>query len=191
MTKTEREALRQTVAQCCGDAVGKQMCSNYGCRNIEALLDECDRLEQASEDRRTALGQEIRNSLKVRGYWVPKELASSDLILAVAKALDKIDRLRECLAGAREDQKNANDCIVGMDWERDRLRTGFQLLIESVWDGNVVMVPRMADVVEAQAILADEDKPLKLRCESCSEEETNPYDVGDACVCGGLFVKDS
>jgi len=35
------------------------------------------------------LAQEIRDVLKAHGFWVPKEWAGSELIMAVAKALDE------------------------------------------------------------------------------------------------------
>jgi hypothetical protein len=45
---------------------------------------------QYSEDR-LSLALEIAETLKTRGYWVPKEYAGPDLILAIAMALDSKD----------------------------------------------------------------------------------------------------
>lgn len=40
-------------------------------------------------DDRLSLAQEIKETLESRGFWVPKDWAGPDLIMAVAKALDK------------------------------------------------------------------------------------------------------
>lgn len=57
---------------------------------IEAVLAEFDALREERDARRKALAQEIAIGLEKRGFWRPKDPASSDLILAVFKAIDAL-----------------------------------------------------------------------------------------------------
>jgi len=52
-------------------------------------------LRDERDDRRKALAQEIAIGLEARGFWRPKDPASSDLILAVFKAIDALRQERD------------------------------------------------------------------------------------------------
>ncbi len=54
-------------------------------KEMKALLEE-------AADRRISLAKEICDGLKKRGYWVPKDVESSDVLCAVFQAIDKLEK---------------------------------------------------------------------------------------------------
>jgi len=59
------------------------------------LVQEIATLRDERDDRRKALAQKIAIGLGVRGFWRPKDPASSDLILAVFRAIDALCQERD------------------------------------------------------------------------------------------------
>ena len=72
------------------------------CGQIERNLRQ--RIKEMEEDvdaRRRAMAQEIADTLRQRGHWVPADPNSSDLILAVGRAFDKVEATANELASQR------------------------------------------------------------------------------------------
>ena len=53
----------------------------------------------AAQDARKSLAQEIAETLRVRGYWVPEDIISADLISAVGQAVSLLRNLAEKATG--------------------------------------------------------------------------------------------
>jgi hypothetical protein len=53
----------------------------------------------AQDDKRRSLAQEIAQTLRVRGYWVPEDVMSADLISAVGQAVSMLKDLAEKITG--------------------------------------------------------------------------------------------
>lgn len=49
----------------------------------------------AQDDKRRSLAQEIAQTLRVRGYWVPEDVMSADLVSAVGQAVSMLKNLAE------------------------------------------------------------------------------------------------
>lgn len=95
------------VFEAWGRAVERSEMRDAARAELAALRTERDAAIQESHDRRMALAQEIAIGLEVRGYWRPKDASSSDLILAVFKAIDSIRARVKALVEAVEKERKA------------------------------------------------------------------------------------
>lgn len=69
-------------------------------KRIKGLQNEIVEIRKEQDDRRISLANEIRETLRVRGFWAPPR--PSDLITAVAQALDSVNERHDPLPRREE-----------------------------------------------------------------------------------------
>jgi hypothetical protein len=71
---------------------------NNAIKELRFAQEQARLLVLAQDDKRRSLAQEIAQTLRVRGYWVPDDIMSSDLISAVGQAVSMLKALGEKIA---------------------------------------------------------------------------------------------